>query len=114
MIKFVNTCDLCIFNETKNNKDICINCKDNPIVQKIISALPKTSFFQSYQPICPRGYSDCVHDPAYIKCFSPERYKELYGDMTPKEAIKSEDGCCHNYIFSIDNMYCNSYDTEDK
>lgn len=36
---------------------------------------------KDYTPVCPRGYTDCVYDPAYIKFSSPEWYKELYGDI---------------------------------
>ena len=61
-----------------------------------------------YIPVCPRGFTDCVRDPAYIKYEDPEWYKELYGDMTPEEAIHKENGCCDRGI----EEYC--YDDEDK
>ena len=45
---------------------------------------------KNYKPTCPRGYSDCVCDPAYIKFYHPEWYKDLYGDLTPQQASKKD------------------------
>ena len=38
-----------------------------------------------YNPVCPRGYSDCVNDPAYILYTDPKYYKKVFGDMTPNK-----------------------------
>ena len=108
------SCEFCIFNNALDNKSVCINCRDNPLVQKILQALPKNSYFQTYQPACPRGYGDCIYDPAYIKCYDPEWYENLYGSLTPEEAIMTEAECCRNYKDNIENMYCEMYDNEDK
>lgn len=106
-------CDHCIFSKAENNKDVCMNCRDNPMVQKILAALPKQSYFAEYSPVCPRGYSDCVYDPAYIEFYYPEWYKELYKNLTPKEAIHVENGCWDCFQRDPDER-CYCYDDEDK
>lgn len=102
-------CDRCV------NKDtiMCLNCRDSDQVQKILAALPKTSNFQLYKPLCPRGYVDCVYDPAYIKFSSPEWYTELYGDMTPEEALYRSGGCFERFVNDPEERYY-CYDDEDK
>ena len=85
-------------------KEICVSCKDNPIYANY----PKQSYFIEYWPTCPLGYHDCVNDPAYIKCYHPEWYKELYGDKTPLEASKE----CKEIIDRDSSGRC--YDKEDK
>lgn len=59
-------------------KSLCIKCRENPIYAEV----PQ---FRVYNPVCPRGYTDCVGDPAYIKCYHPSWYQKLYGDLTPVE-----------------------------
>ena len=49
-----------------SDKSLCSQYRDTPEVQKILASLPKQSFFLNYAPVCPRGYTDCVYDPAYI------------------------------------------------
>ena len=63
-----------------------------------------------YMPTCPRGYDDCVCDPAYVKVANPDWYKELYGDVPVSEAVKS----CIKRVEEDPNEeeYC--YDDEDK
>jgi len=55
---------------------------------------------RKYIPVCPKGFADCVCDPAYIKYINPERYNELYGDLTPQEAADrdctEEDDDCYD------------------
>ena len=66
-----------------------------------------------YTPVCPRGYTDCVWDPAYIKFHDPEWYEELYGGITPEEAAHKENGCYDRVKEDPDmKYYC--YDDEDK
>lgn len=66
-----------------------------------------------YIPVCPRGYDDCVWDPAIIKHRDPEWYKNLYGDMTPEEAIHKPGGCMERFKEDPDmEWYC--YDDECK
>lgn len=64
----------------------------------------------AYKPTCPRGYTDCIYDPAYIKFVHPEWYEELYGDMTVEEAA----GDCREKVARDpdEKYYC--YDDEDK
>ena len=90
-----NRCDECV------NKSACEDCRDNPKWANV----PKFSKFRAYIPTCPRGYDDCVHDPAYIKYHHPERYAELYGDKTPEEV---SNGICQ----TLEEYYC--YNNEDK
>jgi hypothetical protein len=52
-----------------------------------------------------------VYDPAYIKCYYPDWYKEQYGDLTPEQA--SEQSCVKKFKEDPDEeYYC--YDDEDK
>ena len=97
-------------NKCVSDKSLCSQCRDNPEVQKILASLPKQSFFMNYVPVCPRGYVDCVCDPAYIKYHYPDWYKELYGDKTPEEAAEK---CRQKMLEDPDEEnYC--HDDEDK
>lgn len=81
-------------------------------LQKIIkqSTIQKETG-RRYTPTCPRGYEDCVNDPAYIYDTHPEWYKEIYGDLTPEQA--SEKSCKLKVKDDPDEkFYC--YDDEDK
>ena len=100
-----NKCDKCV-----SDKSLCSNCRDNPEVQKILISLPRYTYFTDYMPTCPRGYTDCIYDPAYIHFHYPDWYKELYGDKTPEEAAEK---CRQKVIEDPDEEnYC--YDDEDK
>ena len=104
-------CEKCIFNE--NDKSICLECRENPVVQRILMTLPKRSYFMEYEPVCPRGYCDCVRDPAYIKYHYPDWYASLYGDETPEEAIFQKGGCWDSFVNDPnEKYYC--YDDEEK
>ena len=107
----MSPCENCVFDKT--DKNVCFGCRDNPIVQRILMTLPKRSYFTEYLPVCPRGYASCVYDPAYIQYHHPEWYKELYGDMTPLEALRVENGCMDRYERDPDEKYY-CYDDEDK
>ena len=63
-----------------------------------------------YTPTCPRGYTDCVYDPAYIKFNHPEWYQHLYGDKTPEEASYE----CQELMKKDPNEEYHCYDDEDK
>lgn len=103
-------CDYCV---EKTNTLICEVCIDNPKFQKILKTLPTHSYFKNYIPVCPRGYTDCIRDPGYIKYYYPDWYKELYGDLTPKEAILVKGGCKERFENDPNEEdYC--YDDEDK
>ena len=99
-----NKCERCVTDKSK-----CVNCPDNPEYKHI----ERYSLFQAYIPVCPRGYTDCVCDPAYIKFHHPKWYKELYGNTTPEEAIKTEGGCLDRVAEDPnEEFFC--YDDEDK
>jgi hypothetical protein len=102
-------CHRCV----NQNTVICLNCRDSEQVQKILDVLPKTSRFQNYIPACPRGYTDCIHDPAYIKFYHEEWYRKLYGDISPEEIIYKTNGCYTKFINDPDEQYY-CYDNEDK
>lgn len=103
----ISICDKCIY---KDNKEICAECRDNPEVQIILASLPKKSIFMPYVPTCPRGYIDCIYDPAYIKHYDPDWYKELYGHKTPEEAAEE----CRQRVARDPNEEYYCYDDEDK
>ena len=90
-------CDKCVI-----DRSVCDKCRDNPKYKDY----PSLSLFQEYIPTCPYGYADCVIDPAYIKFYYPDWYRELYGDMTPEEASAIR---CRG-----DSDDCDEYDDEDK
>ena len=97
-------CERCVA-----DKSLCKDCKDNPIY----ADYPMTSHFMAYVPVCPRGYSDCVNDPAYILFYHPTYYKEIFGDKTPLQALWIENGCMESYEKDPEmKYYC--YDDEDK
>ena len=93
-----NHCDSCVTDRSE-----CAKCKDNPIYKDI----PIFSHYRAYIPTCPKGYEDCIYDPAYIKYRNSEWYKSLYGDLTPEQASKKSCAEC----FKEDSDY---YDNEDK
>lgn len=97
----MSVCEKCVA-----SKDLCKDCRDNPIFKKV----PRTSNFMAYVPTCPREYTDCVSDPAYIKFYHPDWYKRLYGDKTPYEAAEE---CRQAVIDDPDERYY-CYDDEDK
>ena len=103
-----NKCDKCV-----SDKSWCAECIDHPEVQKILKSLPKQSCFMAYVPTCPRGYTECIHDPAYILYHYPGWYKELYGDKTPLEVIWMENGCMEKFE-KDPNEEEDCYDDEDK
>lgn len=98
----MNKCDTCV-----TDKSQCDNCIDNPKYANV----PVESLYQAYIPTCPRGYSDCVNDPAYIKYTYPDWYKKLYGDISPEDAAKQN---CQKSVEDDpdEEYYC--YDNEDK
>lgn len=68
---------------------------------------------EKYKPVCPRGYEDCIWDPARIQYTNPEWYKRLYGDMTPEEAVNAPLGCRDKVNRDPDEKYY-CYDDEEK
>jgi hypothetical protein len=73
--------------------------------------MKKEKKYNEYTPTCPRGYEDCVNDPAYIHCKHPGWYREMYGDLTPEQV--SEKSCKLKVEDDPDEkFYC--YDDEDK
>ena len=60
-----------------------------------------------YKPTCAHGYTDCIHDPAYIKATYPTWYISLFGEAEPEEVACS----------TGPDAYCKDgerYDDEDK
>lgn len=100
-----NKCDKCVTPVFLGEKE-CKECKDNPIYANV----PVFSKFRNYMPTCPRGYDDCVNDPAYIKFYHPKWYEALYGDKTPIQAAAS----CREAVKEDPDMEYYCYDDEDK
>ena len=92
-------CSKCVTDKTKCNK-----CTKNP-KYSFISTLK--NYYIPYVPTCPYGHTDCVSDPAYIKHYDPEWFKELYED---NEDYPIE---CNKY-YEENPEYCCYYDDEDK
>jgi hypothetical protein len=88
----------------------CFDYMKNKLTRAIIE---KKHESMPYTPVCPRGYDDCVRDPAYIKHHYPDWYKELYHDLPPEKAIYVHNGCYdHMQEDPNEEHYC--YDDEDK
>lgn len=68
------------------DKRLCHKCTFNESLPKL------ASYLKFYEPVCPKGYNDCVLDPAYIKYYYPDWYKDLYGNKTPVEVALEECG----------------------
>lgn len=66
-----------------------------------------------YTPTCPRGYDDCVWDPAYIKHHYPDWFARLWGNRTPEQVAQSPGGCFDKYKNDPEEKYY-CYDDEDK
>ena len=92
-----NKCNRCI-----TDRNLCVGCKDNPAYRVV----PNISFYKEYEPVCPFGMTDCVCDPGYINFYYPDWYKEMYDEMTPKQAVEKH---CGKYKTPAD-----CYDDEDK
>ena len=106
----MDRCKRCVIPKANLDENLCLECRDNPVVQRILMSLPRLSHYLEYMPTCPRGYTDCVYDPAYIHFHYPDWYKKLYGDKTPEEAAEK---CRQKVIEDPDEEnYC--YDDEDK
>lgn len=50
--------------------------------------LKEKNYSLYYDVYCPYGLYGCIYDPGYLLQECPERYKELYGDMTPEEVAQ--------------------------
>lgn len=87
-------CEKCV-----TDRSLCDRCRDNPKYRDY----PSQTLFAEYIPVCPKGYGDCVYDPAYIKFHYPEWYKREFGVMSLEEAVMV--GCSASEC---------SYDDEDK
>ena len=92
------------------NKGFCEWYDEMKYAPTIIEADKTEEEAMAYKPTCPRGYTDCVYDPAYIKYHHPEWYEELYGNKTLEEAT----GECKEKVAKDpdEKYYC--YDDEDK
>lgn len=89
------------------DKSRCTECCENPIYANV----PTQSLFQDYIPTCPRGYTNCINDPAYLKTFHPDYYHIVFGNLTPEQA--SAKSCQERVKEDPDEeYYC--YDDEDK
>lgn len=74
----LNLCDIC---ENKHKDTYCPRCIDNP--NFILG-----SYYTPYKEVCPKGEWGCPNDPGYILYNFPDKFKELFGDITPEEAVK--------------------------
>lgn len=61
-----------------------------------------------YEPVCPIGMTNCIADPAYVYYHCPDWYKEMYGEVVPKDVVAT---ACKPYL---EDNYCPYYDDEDK
>lgn len=92
-----------------------LGCSVEDLIDREAPTVQPPSVEQSrgYTPVCPRGFDDCVRDPAYIKHHHPEWYADLYGDKTPEDAAHEKNGCFDRVEEDPDmEYYC--YDDEDK
>lgn len=94
------------------NDDYCLIYKDLMSLEEIRNS--KASL--GYIPSCPLGYSDCVHDPSYVKYIDlisdSSDYLRIFGDLTVEEA--SYRYCKCSLHKSEKGFSCEKYDDEDK
>lgn len=101
-MNFESRCDTCVADKRE-----CLKCRENLIYKNV----PTKSLYMAYIPTCPRGYHDCIRDPAYIKHTRPKWYKEHYGDLSPEEvSLKT----CMVNVKEDPNEELFCYDDEDK
>lgn len=96
---------ICNYSNTcMTDRKHCLNCT------KFYEKFTLQDYYKPYIPTCPRGYTDCVNDPAYIKYYHEEWYKDIYGELTPYEAAEK----CRKAVEEDpdEEFYC--YDDEDK
>lgn len=86
-------------NTCVRDESYCSKCSRNPDNWDI------RDYYKEYIPTCKHNRDDCIHDPAYIKCFYKDWYRELYGNVSPEEAACMG---CRNCKSGED------YDDEDK
>ena len=98
MMMKIDRCSKCV-----TDKSRCDECMENIKYRDV----PRISLYAEYKAVCPFGMTDCVCDPGYIKYHYPEWYKDMYGNKTPEETVKS------NHCSKSSNFY-ECYDDEDK
>ena len=98
----MSRCDSCVTDRSQ-----CDGCRNNPKYANI----PTGSLYAAYKPVCTVGHTDCIYDPAYIKCHHPAWYKQMYGDKAPEEVMKTKN--CYERVKG-DPHACWGYDDEDK
>lgn len=85
-------CNACIA-----DKKYCEYCRDNPIY-------PQKSYYKAYEPFCPFGYIDCIHDPNYISWLNPDKYVEHFRIDCLEEYEKGAYlGICPGYRYENEN-----------
>lgn len=96
-------------------KNIAKNAQQIEASVKIAETIQSTLIILRNLILCHiiQGYTDCVNDPAYILYTDPKYYKEVFGDMTPTQALFVENGCMDSIKNDPDEKYY-CYDDEDK
>lgn len=80
-------------------------------IQRACLAARKELDKEDYIPTCPCGFDDCIHDPAYIRCYNPKHWEELGMPVSCDDLRYGESP------YEVDErhtMYCRYYDDEDK
>lgn len=80
-------CEDCL---NQHKPQMCQRCSDNPEIFNL------SSYYTPYLEVCPIGEWGCDNDPGFIYYFFPEIYEKLFGNITPKEALKHENCKCLN------------------
>lgn len=78
-------CDKCL---NRYKKDMCGHCADNPV------NFFRASYYTPYLEVCPINEWGCAKDPGFIRYYYPDRYQQLFGDITPSEALNHEECAC--------------------
>lgn len=82
-----NYCDTCL---NLHKPNVCERCIDNPRFGGLVS------HYIDFLERCPIKEEGCGDDPGFILRFFPNKYKELFGDIRPDEAVEHKNSKCVN------------------
>ena len=80
-------CETCL---NQHKPQVCLKCLHNPNFGHL------GSYYTPYYELCPDKQWNCPEDPGYMSYWYPEKFKELFGDISPREALNHENCQCKN------------------
>lgn len=62
------------------------------------------SYYTPYLERCPRKEWKCFYDPGFIEYYYPDFFREIFGNITPREAVEHEKSKCRNCPYEEKNI----------